>query len=59
MKIGDFITGVALMVFMLSLFNIEGMLNGSIGTFAAMLVSGAWLVGYGWYTEEKKREGEW
>lgn len=52
MKIGDFITGVALVVFILSLCTIESL---SLGTFAAMLISGAWIVGYGWFKEEEER----
>lgn len=56
MKVGEVITGFALVVLMLSLFNIESILDGSIATFFALLFSGAWLAGYSLYTEEKKRE---
>ena len=52
MKIGDFITGVAVVAFILALCSIESL---SIGTFAAMFISGAWIVGYSWFKEEEER----
>jgi hypothetical protein len=53
MKIGEFITGVALVAFILALCSIESL---SVGALATMFVSGTWLVGYGFVSEEMKRE---
>jgi hypothetical protein len=49
------ITAIALAAFMLALCSIESL---SAGTLVTMFVSGAWLVGYGFVTEELKREEE-
>ena len=55
MKIGEIITGVAMMAFMLALCTIETL---SAGTLITMAVSGAWIVGYSFFEEEKRmREG--
>ena len=55
MRIGEFITGVALVAFMIALCTIESLSAGSLIT---MTVSGAWIVGYGFYDEEKRmKEG--
>ena len=55
MKISEFITGVALVAFMISLCTIEGLSAASLIT---MFVSGAWIVGYSFMEEEKRmREG--
>lgn len=54
MKIGEVITGVAMMAFMLALCTIETL---SAGTLITMAVSGAWIVGYS-YMEEEKRAKE-
>jgi hypothetical protein len=55
MKIGEIITGVAMMAFMLALCTIETL---SAGTLITMAVSGAWIVGYGFYDESKRiKEG--
>lgn len=52
MKIGEFITGVAVAAFMLSLCTIDGNMILSIIT---MFVSGAWIVSYSWWQEEERR----
>ena len=49
------ITGVALAAFMISLCSIESL---SVGALVTMFISGAWLVGYGYVSEELKREEE-
>lgn len=55
MKIGEFITGVALVAFMFSLCTIESL---SLVSILMMLISGAWIVGYSFMEEEKRaREG--
>lgn len=55
MKIGEVITGIALVAFMLSLCTIESL---SVASLITMGISGAWLVGYGFMEEEKRmREG--
>ena len=55
MKIGEFITGVAVVAFMISLCTIESLSAASLIT---MAVSGAWIVGYSFMEEEKRpREG--
>ena len=55
MKIGEFITGIALVAFMLALCSIESLSAGSLIT---MTVSGAWIVGYSFMEEEKRmKEG--
>ena len=51
-KIGEVITSVALVAFIVSLCCIESLTVISIVT---MLISGAWLVGYGFVYEEEKR----
>lgn len=53
MKIGEFITGVALAAFVLALCSIESL---SVGSLVTMFVSGTWLIGYGFVSEEMKRE---
>jgi hypothetical protein len=47
------ITAIALAAFMLALCSIESL---SVGTLVTMFVSGAWLIGYGFVSEEMKRE---
>ena len=55
MRIGEFITGVALVAFMFALCTIEGLSAASLIT---MAVSGAWIVGYSFMEEEKRtKEG--
>ena len=54
MKLGEFITGVALVVFVLALCTIESL---SVWSLVTMAVSGAWIAGYG-YMEEEKRAKE-
>lgn len=55
MKIGEFITGAALVAFILSLCTIESLSAASLIT---MAVSGAWIVGYSFMEEEKRaKEG--
>ncbi|MBR4929728.1 MAG: hypothetical protein IKZ00_02895 [Bacteroidaceae bacterium] len=54
MKIGEVITGVAMMAFMLALCTIETL---SAGTLITMAVSGAWIVGYSYMEEEKRAKG--
>lgn len=54
MKIGEFITGVALVAFMIALCTIDGLSAGSLIT---MAVSGAWIVGYSFMEEEKRLRG--
>ena len=54
MKIGEIITGVAMMAFMLALCTIETL---SAGTLITMAGSGAGIVGYS-YMEEAKRATE-
>lgn len=53
MKICEFITGVALVAFVLALCSIESL---SVGALVTMFVSGTWLIGYGFVSEEMKRE---
>ena len=55
MKIGEFITGAALVAFILSLCTIESLSAASLIT---MAVSGAWIVVYS-YMDEQKRAKEW
>ena len=54
MKLGEFITGVALVAFMLSLCTIESLSAGSLIT---MAISGAWIFGYSFFEEEKRLKG--
>lgn len=54
MKFGEFITGAALVAFILSICTIESLSAGSLIT---MAVSGAWIVVYS-YLEEQKRVKE-
>lgn len=55
MKIGEFITGVAVVAFMFSLCTIDSLSAVSLITLA---VSGAWIVGYSFMEEEKRtKEG--
>ena len=54
MKIGEFITGVAMVAFLLALCSIESM---SLFSIIAMIVSGSWIVAYGFVMEEEKRMG--
>ena len=55
MKIGEVITGIALVAFMLALCTIESL---SVGSLITMAVSGAWIIGYAFWQEEKRmREG--
>lgn len=55
MKIGEVITGIALVAFMFALCTIESLSAASLIT---MAVSGAWIVGYSFFEEEKRmREG--
>lgn len=55
MKIGEFITGVALVAFVLSLCTIESL---SLLSLATMFISGAWIVIYSYMDEEKRaKEG--
>ena len=54
MKIGEFITGVALVAFMFSLCTIESLSAASLIT---MAVSGAWIVGYSFMDKEKRLRG--
>lgn len=55
MKIGEIITGVALVAFILSLYSIESLSAGSLIT---MAVSGAWIVVYSYLAEQKRlKEG--
>ena len=55
MKIGEVITGIALVAFMLALCTIESLSAASLIT---MFVSGAWIVGYSYMDEQKRiREG--
>jgi len=54
MKIGDIITGIAMAAFMLGLCSIESL---EVVPLITMAVSGAWIVGYGYMSEEEKREG--
>ena len=53
MKICEFITGVALVAFVLALCTIESL---SVWSLVTMFISGGWLVGYGYVSEEMKRE---
>ncbi len=55
MKIGEFITSVAVMAFVLSLCTIESL---SIISIITMIVSGSWIVGYSFVMEEEKRMRE-
>lgn len=55
MKIGEFITSVAVVVFVLSLCIIESL---SLPAIVMMIVSGSWIVGYS-FCEEQKRVGGW
>lgn len=55
MKIGEFITGIAVVAFILSLCTIESLSAASLIT---MAVSGAWLVGYSYADAVRRvREG--
>ena len=55
MKIGEFITGIAVVAFVLALCTIESL---SLLSLATMFISGAWIVGYGFMDEEKRaKEG--
>ena len=54
-KLCNFITGIALAAFMLALCSIESL---SVGALATMFISGTWLVGYGYVSEEMKREAD-
>lgn len=54
-QIGEFITSVALVAFIISLCCIERL---SIISIVTMFLSGAWLVGYGFVYEEEKRMRE-
>ena len=55
MKIGEFITSVAVVVFVLSLCIIESL---SLPAIVMMIVSGSWIVGYSFVMEEEKRMRE-
>lgn len=55
MKIGEFITGVAVVAFMFALCTIESL---SLISIITMIVSGSWIVGYS-FCEEQKRAGGW
>lgn len=55
MKIGEFITSIAVVAFVLSLCTIESLSAASLIT---MFISGAWLVGYSYFDSVKRvREG--
>lgn len=54
MKIGEFITGVAVVAFMISLCTIDSL---SAAPLITMAVSGAWLVGYS-YADATRRVKE-
>lgn len=55
MKIGEFITSVALVAFVLSLCTIDSLSAASIIT---LLVSGAWLVGFSYFDAVRRvKEG--
>lgn len=55
MKIGEFITGIALVAFVLALCTIESLSAFSIIT---MFLSGGWILGYAFLEEEKRmKEG--
>lgn len=55
MKLGEIITGAALVAFMVALCTIESL---SVGSLVTMAVSGAWIVMYSLLDEEKRmREG--
>lgn len=55
MKIGEVITGIALVAFMFSLCTIESL---SVGSLITMAISGAWIIGYS-FLKEEKRTREW
>jgi hypothetical protein len=54
MKIGELITSIALVAFVLALCSIESL---SATALITMFVSGGWIVGYAFWQEEK-RAGE-
>lgn len=55
MKLGEVITGIALVAFVLALCSIESL---SAKPLITMFVSGGWIVGYAFFEEEKRaREG--
>lgn len=51
MKLGEFITGIALVAFILALCSIESL---SAKALITMLVSGGWIIGYAFWQEEKR-----
>ena len=53
MKIGEFITGIAMVAFILSLCTIESL---SLLSLSTMFISGAWVIGYSWWQEEERIE---
>lgn len=55
MKIGEFITSVAVVAFVLALCTIESL---SLFSIITMIISGSWIVGYGFVMEEEKRMRE-
>lgn len=55
MKIGEFITGVAMVAFLLALCSIESMSMCSIIT---LIISGSWIVTYGVVLMDEKQTGE-
>lgn len=55
MKIGEFITSVAVVAFVLSLCTIDGL---SLASIITMFISGGWLVGFSYYDAVRRvKEG--
>ena len=54
MKLGEIITGVALVAFVLAMCSIESL---SVTALVTMFVSGGWIVGYAFWQEEKRARG--
>lgn len=51
-KLGEIITTIAVIAFMISLCTIDG---NTILSIITMFVSGAWIVAYSWWQEEERR----
>ena len=54
MKIGEFITGIALVAFVLAMCSIESL---SATALITMFVAGGWIVGYAFFQEKKRAKG--